>query len=299
MTYPFVQAYHDLGPRKGPYGAVNVHMAEGGGTVGFLSRQNGDGVSVHYVIEYSGRIVQMLREDHMQSAIRIKNTDGSYAIRQDMDGMWGHKVAVAVLGAWADTHTTLGPNHATIGVEIEGFRATGPNAAQHDALAHLVADIRTRHPKIGTTGHRDHNVKGCPGSFIQWARLGGHGPYAPVQEEADMKLAHYRPGQKITIKPMANIRADAKLGAQVYRTLTAEEDWVIFGDVVGDVDPDGGSNVWYVRWGFDRFEFTAKSNVTAGPTAVDCKAEANTAYDEGVHDALAAATNGITSLPKR
>jgi hypothetical protein len=182
VTYRFVQAATDLGPRKGPILGANVHMAEGGGTVGFLSRPNRDGVSVQYVIDYDGIVTQMLLESHMQSAIRIHNPDGSYAIRQDDDGFgFGHSVAVAVLGAWADTHTTLGPNHATIGIELEGFAGKaplkgeagydpradplgGPNDAQTAALAALIDDIRTRHPDIGLTGHRDHNVKNCPGS---------------------------------------------------------------------------------------------------------------------------------------
>jgi hypothetical protein len=35
----------------------------------------------------------------------------------------------------------------------------------------------------------------------------------------------------------------------------------------GDVDPDGGSDQWLVRWSGGRWEYTAKSNVTAGPAA--------------------------------
>jgi hypothetical protein len=155
-------------------------MAEGGGTVGFLSRKNRDGVSVHYVIERSGRTVQMLREDHMHSSIRIRNKGGASAIRKtdDPNGPFGHSAAVAVLGDGADVTKTLGPNHSTLSVEIEGFARDGPNPAQNDALAALVADIRTRFPDIGLLGHRDLNVKGCPGRLIPWDRLGGHGPAA-------------------------------------------------------------------------------------------------------------------------
>ncbi len=178
MAFPFVQAFHDLGPRKEPILGFTIHMAEGGGTVGFLSRKNRDGVSVHYVIERSGRIVQMLLESHMHSSIRIKQPGGASAIRHTDDpmGPFGHSVAVAVLGDAADVRKALGPNHSTLAVEIEGFRKDGPNPAQHEALATLVADIRTRHPDIGLLGHRDHNIKGCPGQLIQWDRLGGHGP---------------------------------------------------------------------------------------------------------------------------
>lgn len=178
MTFPFVQAFHDLGPRKEPILGFTIHMAEGGGTVGFLSHKNRDKVSVHYVIERSGNIVQMLQESHMHSSIRIKNRNGTSAIRKtdDPDGLFGHSAAVAVLGDTADVTKTLGPNHSTLSVEIEGRRKQGPNPAQNDALAALVADIRTRHPDIGLLGHRDHNIKGCPGKFIEWDRLGGHGP---------------------------------------------------------------------------------------------------------------------------
>jgi hypothetical protein len=44
------------------------------------------------------------------------------------------------------------------------------------ALIVLIDDIRTRHPDVGLTGHRDHNVKNCPGLHFPWASLGGHGP---------------------------------------------------------------------------------------------------------------------------
>jgi N-acetylmuramoyl-L-alanine amidase len=168
MAFPFVQAFHDLGLRGEPVLGFTIHMAEGGGTVGFLQHANPHGVSVHYVIEDSGRIVQMLLESHMHTSIRIKNKDGSNAIRQgnDPNGFFGHGAAVAVLGDTADTRTTLGPNNSTIAVEIEGFAKNGPNEDQKDALVALVTDVRTRFPRIGLLGHRDHNIKG------------GHGPAA-------------------------------------------------------------------------------------------------------------------------
>ena len=177
MAFDFEQAFHDLGPRQGPVRGFTIHMAEGGGTVGFLSRENRDGVSVHYVIERSGRTVQMLLESHMHSSIRIRNKDGSSAIRRtnDPNGFFGRSAAVAALGVGADTEKSLGPNHATLAVEIEGFATAGPNDAQDDALVALVTDLRTRHPAIKLLGHRDFTAtKLCPGPFIPWARLGGH-----------------------------------------------------------------------------------------------------------------------------
>jgi hypothetical protein len=184
MAYRFVSSFHDLGPRRGPILALTVHVAEGGGTVGFLHKQNNHGVSVHWVIEYDGDIVQMLREDHMHTSIRIRNVDGSSALRvgDDPDGFFGGTATRAVLGDWAYIKNSLGPNHATLAVELEGFAKAGPNAAQKKALGRLIADLRTSYPKLGLLGHRDHNVKTCPGKRIPWADYGGHA-VATLMEE--------------------------------------------------------------------------------------------------------------------
>jgi hypothetical protein len=167
VTYPFVQARYDYGARTRPTRAFLVHMAEGGGTVGYLSRDPARGVSVHYVIEYSGRIVQMLREDHSSGSVNpgdIRTTD-------DKDGFYGVTAAKAVMGAeWSD------PNLAVISCEIEGFAAAGPSPVQSTALRKLVNDVRTRYPAIGLLGHRDFaDYKACPGRRIDWTALGGHG----------------------------------------------------------------------------------------------------------------------------
>jgi hypothetical protein len=147
-------------------------MAEGGGTVGFLHRPNRHGVSVHFVIEYTGRIVQMLALDHMHSSLRtseIRTTD-------DADGFYGATAARAVMGSWADTRVTSGPNHASIAVEVEGFAAGGPNTYQAAALAELWRDLAGRFPGIRSLGHRDFaDYKSCPGRNIPWAAVGGHG----------------------------------------------------------------------------------------------------------------------------
>lgn len=175
MIYPFVQAHSDYGVRKGPALAFIIHMAEGGGTVGFLSRENARGVSVHYVIEGSGRIVQMLLESHASGSIdptKIRTSNGP--------DPYGATAARAVLGAWASD-----PNSACLSVEVEGFASVGPNALQDVALFKLVTDIRTRHPDIGLLGHRDFaDYKACPGEYIPWKILGGHGP--ATMEDPDM-----------------------------------------------------------------------------------------------------------------
>ena len=196
MVYAYVPAYYNIGAARGPRLAVVWHMAEGGGTVGYLSRQNPNGVSVHYVIEYRGRIVQMLNESRMHTSIRIKHPSGAHAIRHtnDADGFYGQAAAVAVMGKWADVHTSLGPNHASIGVEIEGFAADGPNAKQRPAMAALFADLRTRYPFIRSLGHRDFNLKACPGRKIPWDAVGGHGT-TPATPETTM------PGLDTYLKP--------------------------------------------------------------------------------------------------
>jgi hypothetical protein len=168
VTYPFVQAAFDYGPMKvAPVGFV-IHMAEGGGTVGYLSRSPARGVSVHYVIEYSGQIVQMLRENRCSGSINpatIRTSD-------DPDGFYGATSAKAVMGThWKD------PNAACLSLEIEGFASAGPNGKQSASLVVLTDDIRSRHPSIGLLGHRDFTTeKACPGKHIPWTLLGGHGP---------------------------------------------------------------------------------------------------------------------------
>jgi hypothetical protein len=172
MSYPYVASANDLGPAKGPRLALIVHMAEGGGTVAYLARPNPNGVSVHFVVERAGRTVQMLPLDHMHSSIRptdIRTTD-------DADGFYGVTAARAVMDKWADTRLTLGPNHASIAVEVEGFAATGPNDVQRLAMRSLFAYLAGVFPGIRSLGHADFTVrKACPGRLIEWDRLGGHG----------------------------------------------------------------------------------------------------------------------------
>jgi hypothetical protein len=194
VTYPFVAAANDYGPRKGPVLAFVIHMAEGGGTVGFLSRPNQRGVSVHYVIEYSGRIVQMLHETRASGSLNpndLRTTDGPPP--------FGASVGKATLGSWWKD-----PNSAVLSVEIEGFASVGPSDEQKVALRHLVDDIRTRFPDIGLLGHRDfQDYKACPGGYIPWDDIGGHGPahqedpMQPFPVALDPKIAAINPGAQL------------------------------------------------------------------------------------------------------
>lgn len=182
MIYPFVQAANDYGLRKGPVMAFVVHMAEGGGTVSYLSKPNPRGVSVHYVIDYGGHIVQMLRENHASGSINpneLRTTDDPE--------VYGATVRKQVMGAWDHD-----PNAAVISCELEGFARDGPNATQAIALDALVEDVRSRFPEMGLLGHRDfQDYKPCPGQKIVWSVLGGHGP------KGDDMIAFHAPQNEV------------------------------------------------------------------------------------------------------
>jgi hypothetical protein len=174
MTYVFQQARWFTPGAITEYRALVIHHAEGGGTVKYLSTVARD-VSASHVIEYSGRIVQMVKDgdaSHCQHVSPEPYTSENFGIYSSLTGR-------AVLGAegWADV------NRYVFAVEIEGFRAAGPNAAQKLALQALVADLRGRFPSMrGLLGHRDVQDKSCPGALIPWAEIGGHGMF----EEAEV-----------------------------------------------------------------------------------------------------------------
>jgi hypothetical protein len=171
-AYPFVAA-PDNWPRGGvPILAIAIHMAEGGGTVSWLTRN--DGNSSHYVVERIGRVVQMVREDRAAGSINptlVRLDDDAPFTFLGETIRYGVTANKAALGEhWRN------PNAAVIAIEVEGYAVDGPNPAQRTSLVALVADIRTRHPRVAVLGHRDwQSYKACPGRKIPWVDYGGHG----------------------------------------------------------------------------------------------------------------------------
>jgi len=180
MSYPFVAAYWDAyGPRKGPTLGIGLHMAEGGGTVGYLDKIGTippRGVSVHAVCDRAGVVTQMLKWGDASGSLNPGD-------RSSEKGYYGHSVLVAVLGDW-----WTDPNSAIVSMEIEGMAATGPNALQVPAVIAWGLDMRRMFTTIrGAFGHADQtDTKGCPGTTPAmkaiFAGIGGHGLFktAPV-----------------------------------------------------------------------------------------------------------------------
>jgi len=180
-VYPFVQAAFDkYGSMPTAPLAIGVHVAEGGGTVGYLSRDPKRGVSVHFVIERSGRTVQMLKLDRISGSINPKllrtSDDPPFVGYNGEVIVFGVSAVRAVLGRWARN-----PNAVLITVELEGTAAAGPNPAQRKAVVLLSRDLRKRLPTLrGNLGHRDFAAyKRCPGKLIPFSNMGGHGLYHP------------------------------------------------------------------------------------------------------------------------
>lgn len=188
----FVAAPDNWSRNGKPIRAIVVHMAEGGGTVSWLTRN--DGNSSHYVVEYDGSCTQMVAESRAAGSINPKllrtTNDPAFTYLGERI-VYGVTAAKGCLGSyWSD------PNAAVIAFEVEGFAATGPNPKQRDTLRRLVTDIRHRHgAPYPTLGHRDFQAyKACPGHRIAWADFGGHGrasllPVTPAPTPGETTVA--------------------------------------------------------------------------------------------------------------
>lgn len=173
MSYPFVAAgAPDYGKRKTTL-ALCYHMAEGGGTVGYLSRNPPRGVSVHAVCDVRGIVTQMLRWDRASGSLNPadRSSDKAY---------FGHSTLVETLETW-----WTDPNSAVLSMEIEGFAVFGPNQAQVLAAIAWGLDMVSRFPSLrGAIGHADQtDTKRCPGSTPAMRQIfdgvGGHGLWHP------------------------------------------------------------------------------------------------------------------------
>lgn len=175
MIYPYVPAKFQYGRRTVTRGLL-FHMAEGGHTVGYLSRNPARGVSVHFVIEYSGRTVRMLPLSDIAGGINPRlirrNDDPTFLMKDGLLVTYGITAASKVLGGWVTN-----PNNALVQVEIEGFARRGPNLKQVEAMKILTENMLDTFPTIrGVLAHRDlQRYKACPGRLIPWKNIGGHG----------------------------------------------------------------------------------------------------------------------------
>lgn len=191
MNYPYTQSWWDYGVRNGPTLGLCYHMAEGSGTVGYLDNKGNPpprGVSVHAVCQLDGTVVQMLPWSHASGSLNPDDRTTEY-------GYYGHDTLIAVLGSyWLD------PNVAVLSMEIEGFRAQGPNPKQVAAAIAWGLDMKSHYPELrGAIGHHDQSPKECPGTTAAmkaiFAGVGGHGLW---QQETVMLEVEFPDGPLVT-----------------------------------------------------------------------------------------------------
>lgn len=194
LAYRFVAAPDNWDRNGGAVRAIVCHMAQGGGTVSWLTRD--DGNSSHYVVEYDGRITQMVRESRAAGSMNPDLTRTTNDAPFTFEGETIVYGITALKSAFGTGYRD--PNRYAIAIEVEGYAGRapsdadpradplgGPNDRQTTAIAALIADIRRRRGALPVIGHRDQQAyKACPGHRFPWAILGGHGgktsPTTPI-----------------------------------------------------------------------------------------------------------------------
>ncbi len=277
MTYPYVPAWYDYGPRKGPALGLMLHMAEGGGTVGYLDK-NGTpparGVSVHAVCEYSGRVVRMLDWDHASGSLNPadRSTDKAF---------YGHRHLTDVLGDW-----WTDPNSAVISIEIEGFAAKGPNAAQVTGVIDWAKDMKRLYPTLrGALGHADQtDTKKCPGTqatmLTIFGGIGGHGLWegGPMPQ---LPIVDTTPHKVDVPKPMTFYDLDGKVLSEGHSGVTD-----YFSPYVARETVNSGMHFYAIYAegpaGVFRLILTRPKDARPIPPDVDCSAQ-----DKKIADAIA------------
>ena len=300
MSYPFVKAKWYSPGATIEVRALVAHFAQGGNTVHYLQdprRPNGTpiDVSATFVLEYSGRVVQMVRDGDADHCQHVSTGDWVYP------GFLTRANGVAVLGTEVMDH----PDHTRVNryvqaIEIEGFRDKGMNAAQTASLVELVAERRAKYPTIrGLLGHGDIQDKACPGRLIPWELLGGHGLWAPQEEPVGLRfrIVDAQPGRVAvngaghslirvydaarTTVPAGEVRqAIAKVA--LLQPLDASAGDRTNGYLVGKSSAETSN----VEAGF---LLASDVTFTADPT-VDCNVEINLALDHVAGPAAALAT---------
>ena len=116
-------------------------------------------------------------------------------------------------------------------------------------------------------------------------------------------LTTYTPGSIATIKATANIRTAPDLTAAGIVRVSKGETAAVIGTCKGAVDPQGGSDQWYLWWDGTRYLYTAKGNVTSLKAPVqDCTtvvASAVAAQKAADAQALTAAVNAAVAPLKQ
>ncbi len=123
-------------------------------------------VSAHYFIDHAGQIIQLVGEDNVAWHAGKSTWDG-------LDGLNSYSIGIEVGNAGPFAKPPTPDEEAN----PDWAKAPPYRDCQYEALAKLIADIRTRHPQITAKrilGHSDISPgrKSDPGPHFEWSRLG-------------------------------------------------------------------------------------------------------------------------------